>query len=192
MSFLPSTAHLRIFAALAILTLLSATPAGAGQQHEHRSPYADQEHTGIAALDAEELRGLLEGEGMGLARAAELNGYPGPKHVLELAEELELSAEQRSAVEEVRLRMSEAARALGEEVVEAERLLDRRFEHEHIDAETVRELTEQIGLLMGRLRAAHLVAHLETRTLLSDEQTARYDTLRGYDAEGGGHDSHEH
>jgi len=187
-----SITHLRILAVFALLLMLTATAANARQQEEHRSPYADQEKSGIAALDADELRGLLEGEGMGLARAAELNGYPGPKHVLELAEQLELTAEQHTAVDEVHLRMLEAARSLGGQVVEAERVLNRRFEHAHIDAETVAGLTEQIGVLMGRLRAAHRVAHLETRALLSDEQTARYDTLRGYDTEEGGDHDHEH
>ena len=186
------TALLRNSLLLAVLLLLTVTPSDAQQEHEHRSSYADQEDSGIAALDADELRGLLEGEGMGLARTAELNGYPGPKHVLELAEPLELTEEQHAAVEEVRLRMLESARSLGEQVVEAERLLDRRFQHGHIDADTVAELTEQIGVLTGRLRAVHLIAHLETRALLSEEQTGRYDELRGYDDEEGGEHGHEH
>ena len=34
---------------------------------------------------------LRAGRGMGLALAAELNGYPGPAHVLELADKLDLA-----------------------------------------------------------------------------------------------------
>jgi hypothetical protein len=49
------------------------------------SPYAGQQTRAIKALSPEDLAGLLNGEGMGMAKAAELNGYPGPVHVLELA-----------------------------------------------------------------------------------------------------------
>ena len=41
---------------------------------------------------------LKAGRGMGLALAAELNGYPGPSHVLELADKLKLSAEDKAAL----------------------------------------------------------------------------------------------
>ncbi len=39
-------------------------------------------------------KGLENGEGMGIVKYAELNGYPGPKHVLELVNELRLTEEQ--------------------------------------------------------------------------------------------------
>src|SRR5687767_11125254 len=52
------------------------------------SPYVGQEDRAIKALDAKDVDGLLAGSGMGYAKAAELNGYPGPMHVLELAEKL--------------------------------------------------------------------------------------------------------
>jgi hypothetical protein len=55
------------------------------------TPYADQQHRIIKALSEEEIAALLKGEGLGMAKAAELNGYPGPLHVLTLARELELS-----------------------------------------------------------------------------------------------------
>lgn len=149
-------------------------------QHEQHSPYAAQERSEIAALTVEELAGLLEGAGMGLARAAELNGYPGPKHVLELTGELGLSAQQRGAIETIFDRMHEQAIELGEQVLERERQLDRRFAHKHIDADLVNELTAEIGRLRGMLRAAHLQAHIETTALLADEQVRRYEAARGY------------
>jgi hypothetical protein len=58
------------------------------------SPYAGQERRSIKALSDNEVRDLAEGRGMGLARAAELNSFPGPMHVLELANELGLSEAQ--------------------------------------------------------------------------------------------------
>jgi hypothetical protein len=169
-------------AALAfILAVVAGVPAAA-QNHDHSGhhEHAGKEAREIKALSPEDVAGLLAGEGMGLALAAELNGWPGPRHVLELAEPLGLSAEVVGAVAAVRARMHARATQLGEAVVEAERTLDRRFAHRHIDADVVAELTSEIGRLRGELRAVHLLAHLETTALLTPEQVLRYDELRGY------------
>ena len=93
------------------------------------SPYAGEEQREIRALSAEQVEGLLAGKGMGYAKAAELNGYPGPKHVLELAEELDLSEAQRTATERIFAEMAAQARTLGAELVAAERALDQDFRH---------------------------------------------------------------
>jgi len=77
------------------VVLLSAAPLVAQHGEHHQSPYAEQEGSGIAAMSRQEANDLRSGAGMGLARAAELNHYPGPLHVLELAEQLGLSAAQR-------------------------------------------------------------------------------------------------
>ena len=175
---------MRIFlaAGLALLPLHAPLAAQAGHDHDrHVSPYAgEMEARAIKALAEEEVRGLLAGEGMGFALAAELNGLPGPRHVLEMAEGLELTPEQREAVEAVRARMAEAARALGARVVEEERHLDRMFARGHATADAVRERTARIGRLRGELRAAHLVAHLETVAILDPVQVEGYNRLRGY------------
>jgi hypothetical protein len=55
------------------------------------SPYAGQQARTIKALSDEEIAALRNGEGLGMAKAAELNGYPGPLHVLALAAQLELT-----------------------------------------------------------------------------------------------------
>ncbi|MGH7485986.1 MAG: hypothetical protein ACREMY_10365, partial [bacterium] len=47
------------------------------------TPYAGQQSREIKALSQEEAAGLLAGKGMGFAKAAELNGFAGPAHVLE-------------------------------------------------------------------------------------------------------------
>lgn len=168
---------------LALTACLALTgPIAAPAQHDpdHHSQYAHQQDSGIAALSLQELQDLESGAGMGMARAAELNHYPGPKHVLELAEELGITAAQREKVEQIRLQMSEAAKRLGAEIVELERQLDRRFEHQHIDEPTLRGLTAEIAALQGDLRATHLVAHLRTSGVLEREQVEAYDKLRGY------------
>src|SRR5215831_763132 len=68
---------------------------------EPTSPYAGQEKQAIKALSGEETQGYLTGSGMGFAKAAELNHYPGPRHVLDLVEPLQLSEEQRHKTQAV-------------------------------------------------------------------------------------------
>src|SRR5712691_1927450 len=82
-----------------ILSLIALIAAMAGAEAQTASPYAGQERRAIKALSEEEIRDLLEGRGMGLAKAGELNSYPGPMHVLQLADELALSDVQRAATE---------------------------------------------------------------------------------------------
>lgn len=175
---------MKLISSLAILLLVAIASAGA-QEHDpsHHSSYADRERSEIAALTPTEIEHLRAGEGMGLAMAAELNHYPGPKHVLEMAGDLGLEGDQREAVERSHARMLEAARALGQRVIEAERTLDRRFAHAHIDEATLRDLTQEIAALRGELRFVHLRAHLETRAVLTTEQITRYDELRGYSSD---------
>ena len=156
----------------------------AAQEHEH-SPYAGHERSEIPSLSAKEQADLRDGAGMGLARAAELNRYPGPKHVLELADSLELSATQREQVALIRKAMSAEAVDLGARIIEAERSLGLMFKHGHIDSAALREATAQIASLQGELRYAHLVAHLSTRAILDSAQVDAYDRLRGYEREKG-------
>src|SRR2546429_5560010 len=73
--------------------IFAASAAGAASQTP--SPYAGQEQRAIKALSEQEIGDLKEGRGIGLAKAAELNSYPGPLHVLELAVQLGLTDEQR-------------------------------------------------------------------------------------------------
>lgn len=83
-------------------------------------------------------------------------------------------------LEEVRDAMQEEARRLGAEIVRLERGLDRAFAAGTVTEATLREATAAVADARGRLRAAHLSAHLETRRILSEAQTRRYEQLRGY------------
>ena len=177
---------LPLIAALALLA-----PLGAGTLAAPPSPYAGQQSREIKALSDGEIDDLLNGRGMGLAKAGELNGYPGPIHVLDLAAELQLTPEQRQAVAGIRDRMSAAAKPLGGEIVERERTLDRQFASGRISEAELAAMTRAIGELQGRLRAVHLAAHLETKAVLTPEQVARYDQLRGYGS-GGSPAPHDH
>jgi hypothetical protein len=124
---------------------------------------------------------------MALALAAEVNGYPGPRHVLDASEggQLALRPDQQAAVEALHARMLEDAQAKGREILEAESHLAQRFRHGHIDDASLRETLNRIGQLRAELRFIHLRTHLETRALLTADQIARYNTVRGYDGSGG-------
>ena len=63
-----------------------------------QTPYAGMEARPIKALSEQQVADLKAGRGMGLALVAELNGYPGPSHLLELADQLGLSDAERNAV----------------------------------------------------------------------------------------------
>ncbi len=154
-------------------------------------PYRGLEHRSIPALSPEEVEDLLAGNGAGYALAAELNGYPGPKHVLELGDELRLTRDQELQVQAVRAAMLKEARNLGRQLVELERRLDSAFRDQTITPTALTALTGRIGEVESRLRSVHLSAHVPTREILSDEQTARYNELRGY-AEDVVHPPREH
>jgi len=149
------------------------------------SPYAGQQRREIKALSAQRVEGLLAGRGLGYAKAAELNHYPGPAHALELAERLRLDPEQRHETQRLFDTMQAEARALGERIVALEQELDALFAQETIDEARLSDLTTRIGTLEGRLRAVHLRTHLRMRELLSPHQVRLYDRLRGYVNDGG-------
>jgi Spy/CpxP family protein refolding chaperone len=154
------------------------------------SPYAGQQSREIKSLSSAEQADLLAGKGMGLAKAAELNGYPGPAHVLELAADLGLSAEQRQRTQAVWQAMDARARTLGQQVVDAERELDALFASGQITRERLASQLDRIGALQAELRAVHLEAHLEQARILTPEQTGRYAALRGYAGTRAGHGDH--
>jgi len=165
-----------LLAALSILTMLVVSSAA----QLGPSSYAGQETRSIKALSVEEIQGLLSGQGMGLAKAAELNRYPGPRHVLDLATPLQLSEAQRAETQQVYDRMHQEAVRLGALIVEQERELDQRFATAAIDAQALQGLITSIAQLQGELRLAHLQAHIEVQHLLSPAQIAAYEALRGY------------
>ncbi len=149
-------------------------------QHTSQSPYMDLQGREIKALSGDEKAALLNGDGMGFALAAELNHYPGPKHILELQEEIGLSPEQLATVQASFDRMRQEAQKLGHLIVEAERSLDGRFQSGDLEANGLREAVTSIGILRGRLRAVHLTAHLEMKSLLDPTQIMAYVQARGY------------
>lgn len=149
------------------------------------SPYAGEQSRAIKALSQEQVTELLEGKGMGFAKAAELNGYPGPRHVMDFAEELALSPAQAEQVQRIFVAMQTRAIEVGKTLVDEERQLDRLFNDRRAAAETLSAVLAKIGTLQGELRRVHLQAHIDTTALLSHEQVGQYVRLRGYDSSSG-------
>lgn len=152
-----------------------ALPAAA--QHHG---YAGQESRDIKALSADEVKQYLSGAGMGYAKPAELNRFPGPMHVLELADRLALSASQRSATKALMDAHKAEARAIGAKLVDAERRLEHLFRGGNVAPAVLAEAVKQAAALEGEYRLSHLETHRRMRALLTEEQVERYAKLRGY------------
>jgi Spy/CpxP family protein refolding chaperone len=165
-----------IFVALALA--LSAGVASA----QHAQPYAGMQARPLKALSAEQIADLKAGRGMGLALAAELNGYPGPTHVLELAREIKLTDAQRAHVEALFAAMKAEAIPLGEDLIARESELDRQFAARVITPASLAAAVDAIGATQAKLRTAHLKYHLSTLDVLTPAQVQRYTQLRGYAA----------
>src|SRR4051794_39763164 len=145
-----------------------------------QTPYAGMQTRSIKALSEQQVADLGAGRGMGLALAAELNGYPGPSHVLELADRLELTVDQRAGVQGLFDSMKMEAVPLGSKLIEQEAELDRQFADRTVTAESLKASTAALATTQGALREAHLKYHLSTASLLTPGQMRRYAELRGY------------
>jgi Spy/CpxP family protein refolding chaperone len=173
---------------LALLILMTGCTASPESQPD-TSPYAGEETRAIKALSAEEITSYRSGEGMGFAKAAELNHYPGPRHVLDLADDLHLSDDQRTQIQQAFDEMQAAAVALGEQIIAQEATLDALFAEGQAEADSIQTVLREIGALQADLRFVHLNAHLTMKDLLTDAQVAHYDQVRGYaDDRGAKHD----
>lgn len=163
----------------AIIAVLLAGGASS-DIHAPASPYAGQERRPVKALSPKEAADLEAGRGMGSAKVAELNRYPGPKHVLELGERLALTGEQTQKVKQIHAAMEREAQRVGKEILTKEAELEKLFAERRADETTTRALVVTIGQLQGELRFAHVNAHLATARVLSPAQVTAYDRLRGY------------
>ena len=162
---------------ISVALLMAATAANA------QTPYSGMQTRSIKALSEHQVADLGAGRGMGLALAAELNGYPGPSHVLELADKLELTADQRASVKGLFDSMKAEAVPIGAKLIEQEADLDRQFASRTVTAESLKASTAAAAVTQGELRETHLKSHLSTVAVLSPGQMQRYADLRGYGGE---------
>jgi hypothetical protein len=172
----------------AIAIAWAATPLGSSAQTQQ--PYAGLQERPIKALSEQQIADLRAGRGMGLALAAELNGYPGPLHVLEHAEALQLSPAQRTTVQQLLDAMKAETVPIGIKLIAQEAELDRQFAGRTATDASIAAATQAIGAAQATLRAAHLKYHLATIKVLTPTQTHRYVELRGYAS--GEHSGHQH
>jgi len=177
--------HLAI-AALVAMTLPAETALA---QHQ---PYAGEAGREIKALSADEVKQYLSGAGMGYAKAAELNHFPGPQHVLELADKLGLTPYQRSEVARLMEAHKAEARAIGARLVESERAIDALFSSGNLGYAALADAVRAAAAAAGEYRLSHLETHRATRALLAAGQIARYDELRGYAKPAAEDDLHRH
>lgn len=155
-------------------------PSQAGASALTISPYAGMEKRQVKALSDQQIGDLKAGRGMGVSLAAELNGYPGPLHVLELADDLQLSDMQRTRTKTLLEAMKAETIPIGERIIEEEMALERLVAEKRVTRASLEAATVQIGTAQGELRAAHLRYHVAMVEVLSPAQVSRYVELRGY------------
>ena len=178
--------------AFAMLASLMVGPSFAADAPK-RSPYAGEEQRDMKALSPDFIEGLKAGAGLGSAKSAELKGYPGPAHLLELQREIPLDGAQVGAITELRDDVRSGPIALGVELLDAEAALEAAFRDRDFDQARLGELTDRAGVLRAELRATHLNAHIQASALLNLRQIHRYQVLRGYAGDQtGGHTGHGH
>jgi hypothetical protein len=159
------------------------------------SPYAGQEMRDIKSLSDINVQSLQNGTGEafgGIAKLAELNGYPGPRHVLDMASELQLTDRQRMEIDQIYQNMSSKARGIGAAIIAIEQDMDGTFANKTITEENLKLMLDKSTDLYGQLRFVHLSAHMDTVQILTTEQIQMYNKLRGYDSGSSSDDNSSH
>lgn len=166
-----------------LLALGLAFPLTTLSQHNHgghSTPYAGMQSRAIKSLSDADLEELRRGGGWGLALPAELNGMPGPAHLLELREPLGLSDDQVRAIQALFDDMKRAAVPAGERLIAAEAAIEAAFASGRVDEAGLRRLLAEAESARTELRFIHLSQHYKTVPLLRPQQIQRYNVLRGY------------
>lgn len=147
---------------------------------KHISEYVLEQNREIKSLSDNDIEQLSLGKGWGLAKAAELNGVPGPSHILDMSTEISLSETQEIRIKKIFDAMKEKAITLGLKIIEKERELNLAFARKEIESEELKLMTHELGELKGELTFVHLGAHLLSSKVLTEEQIQLYNNLRGY------------
>ena len=161
------------------MTVALVLIAGSSLAQSHQ-PYAGLQSRPVKALSEQQIADLRAGRGMTMALPAELNGYPGPLHVIENADALALTPAQIAHMQRLYNDMKGEAMALGERLIIQETELDRQFANHTVTGSTLVEATAAIAKTQGELRGTHLRYHLLTVEILTRDQLRRYAEVRGY------------
>lgn len=147
----------------------------------------------LSGISEDEKTALLAGSGLGAGMIAMMNGYPGPKHVLEMGEELGLTAEQKEELGTLFAKRKASFVEMGRELVKKDEELTAMFAAGSVDTGEVEKLSREIGQLQGELRAGHLNAHVLTWEALTEVQREKLASMRGmHHGEGEGMQRREH
>ena len=173
---MPSRVSTRIVTTTVIVTaaLLGASSAS-WSQHRHGHPGG---HQAAEACSAEFDQVVGEGRGFGLAFAADQNGYPGPMHVLELKDQLKLTADQEAKAQALVQAMFAESKPKSARLLEAEAKLKRLFADKAADDAAVRAAVGEVERARSEVRLVHLLTHLKTRDLLTEDQRRLYHEAR--------------
>ncbi len=169
--------------------ILALTAFSSFANEKAKTPYAGQENRQIKSLSVKDVDDLLNGRGWGLAKAAELNGMPGPAHILEMADKINLNDDQNASITTLFKRMKAKAIKFGTKLVQLEKELDQMFANKSVTQETLVSQLEKIAKVRGKLRQVHLETHLKTPAILTRHQIVTYNRLRGYTG-GADHSGH--
>ena len=166
-------------AGAAAVGLARPGPTWAQQHGGHPPGSAGQGHKVAALSCAEQFEAVVrEGHGFGMAFSADRNGYPGPRHILELKTELRLTGDQETKAAALMHAMLGESRPKGARLLEAERRLERLYADGVADEANVRAAVAEVERARSELRLVHLLTHLRTRDLLSREQRDAYHKIR--------------
>ncbi len=165
-----------------LMALAISTPLSTLAQHTHgpQTPYAGMQNRAIKSLSENDIKELRRGGGWGLALAAELNGMPGPAHLLELKDQIPLNQDQVAKTQALLDDMRKAAIPTGERLIAAETALENAFAKGSVDEASLRRLLAEAESAKTELRFIHLSQHFKTVQYLKPEQIKRYSVLRGY------------
>ena len=149
----------------------------------HISEYIGQEQRVIKSLSESDIEELKTGQGWGLAKAAELNGIPGPRHVLDMGSQIELTLSQVEKIQHFSEVMQKDAIKWGQDLIEAEKSLNQFFIDNKTNFDSLKSRIMEASHALFELRFVHLKSHLQTAEVLSEQQINMYNTLRGYNSD---------
>src|SRR5213594_3206505 len=167
---------LGVIAAVGLAGLTAGTTVTRAQ-HAHGGAGA-QGHQVAQTCASEFEKFVGEGRGFGLAFAADQNGYPGPMHVLELKDRLKLTADQEAKAQALMQAMFAESKPKSAQLLEAEAKLRRLFADRSADDAAVRAAVGEVERARSQVRLVHLLAHLKTRGLLTEDQRRIYHEAR--------------
>ena len=168
-----------VLGAIALITSINANSA---EIPAYQSKYVGEEQRSIKSLSTDDIEQLKHGKGWGLAKVAELNGMPGPSHILQMKDKIALSKEQEAKIQALFDDMQSKAIPLGNELIALEKKLNDSFVNRTITTELLSQQLEAIAEVSKKLRYVHLVTHLMTPNILTPQQIDQYNRLRGYNS----------